>query len=124
MPMTARRPPKKSPSNLVAAVMSAVRDLLGMEIAHKQRSRLPAIATQLLLGIAGLALVTFVCFELRFFEVQFGLARTAFAYVIVLALVSLVGSFSRVGRSIDHRLSLPGLFLRASIVHPRRCFFR
>jgi PAS domain S-box-containing protein len=41
------------------------------------------------LGIAGLALITFVCFL-----VGFGVARTAFAYVILIALVSLLGSFS------------------------------
>ena len=60
-----------------------------MEITHKPRSRLRAIATQFLLGIAGLALITFVCFQ-----VGFGLARTGFAYVILVALVSLLGSFS------------------------------
>ena len=47
------------------------------------------LAAQFLLGIAGLALITFVCFWLGF-----GLARTAFAYVILVALVSLLGSFS------------------------------
>jgi PAS domain S-box-containing protein len=41
------------------------------------------------LGIAGLALITLVCFL-----VGFGVARTAFAYVILIALVSLLGSFS------------------------------
>jgi PAS domain S-box-containing protein len=45
------------------------------------------------LGIAGLALITFVCFELRFFEARYGLATTAFVYVILIALVSLLGSF-------------------------------
>ena len=91
--MTARRPPAKRASNVAAAVVSAARNLLGMQIARKQRSRLPAIVTQLLLGIAGLALITFICFELRYSEVHFGLARTAFAYVILIALVSLLGSF-------------------------------
>ncbi len=93
MPMTARIPSAKRASNVAAAVVSAARNLLGMQIARKQRSRLPAIVTQLLLGIAGLALITFICFELRYFEVQFGLARTAFIYVILIALVSLLGSF-------------------------------
>ena len=60
-----------------------------MEITHKRRLRLQAVAAQFLLGIAGLALITFVCFRLGF-----GLARTAFAYVILIALVSLLGSFS------------------------------
>ena len=41
------------------------------------------------MGIAGLALITFVCFRLGF-----GLARTGFAYLILIALVSLLGSFS------------------------------
>src|SRR5215475_15162244 len=61
----------------------------GMEITYKQKAGLQPIAAQFLLGIAGLALVTFVCFQLGF-----GLARAAFAYLIVIALVSLVGSFS------------------------------
>ena len=60
-----------------------------MEIRHKRRSRLQAVAAQFLLGIAGLALITFVCFQ-----IGFGLARTGFAYVILIALVSLLGSFS------------------------------
>jgi PAS domain S-box-containing protein len=60
-----------------------------MQIAHKRRPRLKAVATQFLIGIAGLALITFVCFQ-----VGFGLARTGFAYVILVALVSLLGSFS------------------------------
>ena len=59
-----------------------------MEIALRSR-RLQAVAAQFLLGTAGLALITFVCFQLGF-----GLGRTAFAYVILLALVSLLGSFS------------------------------
>ena len=77
------------PAEVRAAAMSVVRGVLGMEITHKPRSRLRAIATQFLLGIAGLALITFVCFQ-----VGFGLARTGFAYVILVALVSLLGSFS------------------------------
>ena len=60
-----------------------------MEIAHKRRRRLQPVAAQFLLGIAGLALITFVCFQ-----IGFGLARTGFAYVILIALVSLLGSFS------------------------------
>ena len=71
------------------AVVSVVRGVLGMEIAHKRRPRSQAVAAQFLLGIAGLALITFVCFRLGF-----GLGRTGFAYVIVVALVSLLGSFS------------------------------
>ena len=53
------------------------------------KSRLHTVAAQFLLGIAGLALITFVCFRLGF-----GLGRTAFVYVIVVALVSLLGGFS------------------------------
>lgn len=69
--------------------MSAVQDLLGLEITRNARRRLPAVAAHFVLGIAGLALVTFGCFQLGF-----GLSRTGFAYVILLALVSLLGSFS------------------------------
>jgi PAS domain S-box-containing protein len=53
------------------------------------RPRFHPVAAQFLLGIAGLALITFVCFQ-----VGFGLARTGFVYVIVVALLSLLGSFS------------------------------
>ena len=45
-----------------------------MEITHKRRPRLRAVASQFLLGIAGVALITYVCFRLGF-----GMARTAFA---------------------------------------------
>jgi PAS domain S-box-containing protein len=60
-----------------------------MELTHQPRVRLPAIAVQFLLGIAGVALITFVCLL-----VGFGAGRTSFAYVIMIALVSLLGSFS------------------------------
>jgi len=63
--------------------------MLGMEIMLKRRSRLPVVAVQLLLGIAGLALITFVCFRLGV-----GVARTGFVFVILVALVSLLGSLS------------------------------
>src|SRR5262245_44780436 len=56
---------------------------------QKWRPPLQPIAAQLLLGTVGLALITIVCFQLGF-----GLARTAFAYVILIALVSMLGSFS------------------------------
>jgi PAS domain S-box-containing protein len=69
--------------------MSVVPGVLGMEMTHKRRPRLRAVAAQFLLGIAGLSLTTFVCFQLGF-----GLSRTGLAYVIVLVLVSLLGSFS------------------------------
>ncbi len=69
--------------------MSVVWGMLGMKITHKRRPRLQAIAAQFLLGIAGVALITYVCFW-----IGFGLGRTAFAYVILIALVSLLGSFS------------------------------
>jgi PAS domain S-box-containing protein len=59
-----------------------------MEITHNRRPRLRPVTAQFLLGIAGLALITFVCFQ-----VGFGLARTGFAYVILISLVSLLGSF-------------------------------
>ena len=60
-----------------------------MDIMQKQRSRLPVFAVQFLLGIAGLALITFVCFRLGL-----GVARTGFIFVIMVALVSLLGSLS------------------------------
>jgi PAS domain S-box-containing protein len=60
-----------------------------METAHKRRPRSQAVAAQFLLGVAGLALITFICFRLGF-----GLARTGFAYLIVVTLVSLLGSFT------------------------------
>ncbi|MBR1212810.1 PAS domain S-box protein [Bradyrhizobium sp. JYMT SZCCT0180] len=50
---------------------------------------MPAVAAQFLLGITGLVFITFVCFQ-----VGFGLARTGFAFVILIALVSLLGSLS------------------------------
>ena len=50
---------------------------------------LQVVAAQFLLGIAVLAFITIVCFQLGF-----GLARTGFAYVIVVALVSALGSFT------------------------------
>ena len=52
-----------------------------MEIAHKRTRRLQAVAAQFLLGITGLALITFVCFHL-----DFGVARTGFVFVILIAL--------------------------------------
>src|SRR5215467_11561814 len=60
-----------------------------MQITHKWRPRLPAVAAQFLLGIAGLVVTTFVCFW-----IDFGVARTGFAYVIVIGLLSTFGSFS------------------------------
>ena len=60
-----------------------------MQITQKRRLQLQAFAAQFLLGIANLALITFVCFR-----IGFGPARTSFAYVILIALVSLLGSFS------------------------------
>jgi PAS domain S-box-containing protein len=63
--------------------------MVGVGIAHTSRARLPVGITQLLLGIAGLALITFVCFRLGV-----GVARTGFIFVILVALVSLLGSLS------------------------------
>src|SRR6476660_601151 len=60
-----------------------------MQITQKRRLRLQAFAAQFLLGIAGLALITFVCFR-----IGFGPTRTSFAYLVLIALVSLLGSFS------------------------------
>ena len=47
-----------------------------------------AAAAQFLLGIVGLALITFLCFRLGFDP-----GRTGFAYLILLALLSLLGSY-------------------------------
>ena len=63
--------------------------VLGMRITNKRRARLLAAASQFLLGIAGLALITFVCFQL-----DFGVGRTAFAYLILVVPLSLLGSVS------------------------------
>ena len=63
--------------------------VLGMRITNKRRPKLLAAASQLLLGIAGLALITFVCFQL-----DFGVGRTAFAYLILVVPLSLLGSVS------------------------------
>jgi PAS domain S-box-containing protein len=54
-----------------------------------RKTRYHPFTAQLLLGTAGLALITFLCFQ-----AGFGLARTGFAYVILIALVSILGSFS------------------------------
>lgn len=69
--------------------MSMFGGVLGMRITQKRRPRLQAVAAQYLLGIAGLALITFVCFQLGFH-----IGRTAFAYLILVVLLSLLGSFS------------------------------
>ena len=61
--------------------------LLGMEDKLKRRLQIPA--AQFLLGIAGVAAITYVCFW-----VGFGIGRTAFVYLILIALVSLLGIFS------------------------------
>lgn len=69
--------------------MSIVQDLLRINTARNRRNRLPAVAAQIALGIVGLVVIALVCVQLGF-----GLARTGFAYVVLLALVSLLGSFS------------------------------
>src|SRR5215471_7736979 len=63
--------------------------VLGMEITHKRTTRLQAVAAQFLLGIAGLALITPICFH-----IGFRVTRTSFVYLILIALVSLLGSLS------------------------------
>jgi PAS domain S-box-containing protein len=60
----------------------------GMEITRKRKLRVHPVAAQFLLGIAGVALITFVCFE-----IGFGPGRTAFVYVLLITLVSLLGNF-------------------------------
>ena len=59
-----------------------------MTTAFKRRRGLH-VPVQLLLGLASLAVITFVCFRLGF-----DVTAAAFAYIILLALVSLLGSFS------------------------------
>jgi PAS domain S-box-containing protein len=63
--------------------------MAAVEITHASRAPLRGVTAQLLLGIGGLALVTFVCFRLGF-----AVGGAGFFYVILLALVSLLGSFS------------------------------
>ena len=60
-----------------------------MQITHKGKVRLQAFAAQFLLGIAGFALITLLCFWLGFH-----ITRTAFVYLVLIALVSLLSSFS------------------------------
>jgi PAS domain S-box-containing protein len=60
-----------------------------MQITRKRKPRLHPVSAQFLLGVTGLALITFVCFL-----VGFGPVRTAWTYLILIALVSLLGSFS------------------------------
>lgn len=60
-----------------------------MDVTRKRRLGLHPVTAQLLLGIVGVALLTFVCFQ-----VDFGIGKTGSAYVILIAPVSLLGSFS------------------------------
>ncbi len=60
-----------------------------MKVVLNRITRLQSLAAQFLLGIPGLAVITFVSLELGF-----GLQRAAFAYVILVALSSTLGSFS------------------------------
>ena len=57
-------------------------------IVRNQISGLWRPAAQFLLGSVGLALLTLVCFRL-----QLNLASAAFGYLIVIVLLSLMGSF-------------------------------
>jgi PAS domain S-box-containing protein len=84
-----RRPRGQPVARASAALVRVVRRALGVGIAHKRRRRLQAVAAQFVLGITGLALITLVCFQ-----IDFGVARTGFAFVILIALLSLLGSFS------------------------------
>ena len=84
-----KRPRTQPFVRIPAAALRGARGVLAMGITQNPRRRLQAVAAQFLLGITGLALITFVCFQL-----DFGVARTGFAFVILIALVSLLGSFS------------------------------
>ena len=55
----------------------------------RRRNKLAVPAAQLLLGIGGVAAITYICFW-----IGFGAGRTAFVYLILIALVSLLGTFS------------------------------
>ena len=55
---------------------------------RNQTSRIRQSAAQLLFGVAGLGVLTFVGFRL-----ELHLAATAFAYLILIVLLSLMGSF-------------------------------
>ena len=59
-----------------------------MQVKRDWRSKFWRSAAQLLLGSIGLALVTLACFRMGL-----NLATTAFAYLIVIVLLSLMGSF-------------------------------
>ena len=63
--------------------------MFGMNGTQKWSPQLTTVTNHYLVGIGGLALITFVCFQ-----IDFGVARTGFAYVILLALLSVLGSFS------------------------------
>src|SRR5215467_9782352 len=78
----ARRPCRRRLSRACLGV-------LGMKITHNRTARLQAGAAQFLLGIAGLALITPICFH-----IGFRVTRTSFVYLILIALVSLLGSLS------------------------------
>jgi signal transduction histidine kinase len=57
-------------------------------VTNDSTARFRRLAAQYIIGAAALALLTFVCFRLGF-----DLATTAFVYLIVITLVSLMGSF-------------------------------
>ena len=82
-----------------------------MAITHKRTARLQVVAAQFLFGIAGLALITPVCFH-----IGFGVTRTSFVYLILIALVSLLGSLGVSVVLFDCCRSMPELLLRAAIV--------
>ncbi|WP_439370345.1 PAS domain S-box protein [Bradyrhizobium sp. DASA03120] len=68
--------------------MNLIQNLLRVSPEADERRLLQA-AAQLVLGFTGLAIVTFVCFQL-----SVGVVRTGFAFVILISLVSLLGSFT------------------------------
>lgn len=69
--------------------MSIIRRVLGIEIARERRPRWQSVAAYYLVGIAALALATFICFRL-----DFGVSRTGFIFVILIALISPLGGYS------------------------------
>ena len=58
-----------------------------MQITHQRKLQLQSFGAHFLLGLPGLGLITFICFW-----IDFGVARTGFAYLILLGLLSLLGS--------------------------------
>jgi hypothetical protein len=88
MRMTARKSSARSvgPGKPGSSIFSGVRQVLGTANSEEAGAR-RKLTAQLVLGLAGVALITFTCFQLGL-----GLERTGFAYIILLTLLSPLGS--------------------------------